>query len=401
MCIFKKVSIVLTSAILILHIQTAQAGPGWPAVYDPQTLLNLNLDMSAADWNTVKNDTSFDIEVPAMFWADGEMPILISVRRKSAAALGDKVSLKLDINEYVDQQWNDLKKLSLENGDDEDVIAEGFAWYLNRLAAQASGSSYSPGLASWVTLYVNGEYQGVYVNVEQPDKQFLKNRGLYTGNQTWLYKAGDISKVELKVGDGDSPATGTLCYSPFVAEAKSNGKDSRGQCTAPDTDESMAAEFNRLIDMQAMLTQAAVEAFVMNPDALFSHGKNFYYIDYSDARRMYLPWDYDASFVSNKPDASIYGTQKGNRLSQTAYQELIINNAEFRSKYKNIMAGLLKGPLQIDAQIALLNNLEVLLTSALEADVNNNLDDSVSERFEALRQWLNRRVLSVSGQLDS
>jgi hypothetical protein len=157
-------------------------------VYDPLQLLTLNLDMEPGDWSKVKKDTTFDIEVPAMFWADGEEPILISVRRKSADRLGDKVSLKLDINEFVDQKWSGLKKLSLENGDDVDVVAEGFAWYLNRVAAAASDSGYDPGLAAWIKLYVNGEYQGVYVNVEQPDKTFLKNRGLYTKNETWLYK---------------------------------------------------------------------------------------------------------------------------------------------------------------------------------------------------------------------
>lgn len=397
---FQKISIVLISAVFILQTQSVQAGSGWPGVYDPKTVLNLNLDMSNADWNTIRNDTTFDIEVPAMFWTDGEKPILISVRRKSATALGGKISLKLDINEYVDQTWNDLKKLSLENGDDENVVAEGFAWYLHRLAAQEAGSSYSPGLASWVTLYVNGEYQGVYVNVEQPDKQFLKNRGLYSKNETWLYKAGDISTVKLKVGDGDSPTSGILCYSPFVAESKGNGKGGDKLCVVPQSDEAIAAELNDLVDMEAMLTQAAVEAFVMNPDALFSHGKNFFYIDFlSNDRRMYLPWDYDASFVSNKPDGSIYGVKKGGRLSQSAYQQVIINNPEFRSRYNGIMAGLLNGSLQIETQIAFLNDLEILLTSALEADNNNNLEDSVSERFDALRQWLSRRVISINSQL--
>ena len=172
----------LLAFALFAFTTNAASAYDWPGVYDPLQLITLNLDMEPGDWSKVKNDTTFDIEVPAMFWADGDLdepePILISVRRKSADALGDKVSLKLDINEYVGgQKWNGLKKLSLENGDDVDVVAEGFAWYLNRVAAAASDSGYDPGLAAWIKLYVNGEYQGVYVNVEQPDKTFLKNRG--------------------------------------------------------------------------------------------------------------------------------------------------------------------------------------------------------------------------------
>ncbi len=42
----------------------------------------------------------------------------------------------MDINEYVDgQTWHDLKKLSLENGDDQDVVTEGLSWYVHRLDA--------------------------------------------------------------------------------------------------------------------------------------------------------------------------------------------------------------------------------------------------------------------------
>lgn len=409
MCILHKLSAALLAMPFILLAQSVQAGPGWPAVYDPLTVLNLNLDMSNADWSTVKNDTTFDIEVPAMFWADGEEPILISVRRKSATALGGKVSLKLDINEFVDQKWNNLIKLSLENGDDVDVVAEGFAWYVHRQAAQASGSGYNPGMASWVTLKVNGEYQGVYVNVEQPDKQFLKNRGLYTKNETWLYKAGDISSIKLKVGVPDSPTTALLCYSPFAVESggngKGGGKGGKGggsKCTIPDGDAAMTAELNGLIKMEAMLTQGAVEAFVMNPDGLFSHGKNFYYIDFLGGdQRMYLPWDYDSSFTSKKPDRSIYGSKKGKRLSQSAYQEVIINNPKFRNQYNGIMAALLNGPLLDDNLNAFLNDLEVVLSSSLEADTNNNLGDSVARRFDSLRQWVTGRVVNVQSQLDN
>ncbi len=184
-------------ALALFALATSPASAyDYHGVYNPLQVITLNLRMDNGDWSTVKSDTSYDIEVPAMFWAEDEEPILVSVRRKSADALGNKVSLKIDINEYVDQTWSGLKKLSLENGDDVDVVAEGLAWYMQRAAAEALNNGYSPGLAAWVKLYVNGEYLGVYVNVEQPDKTFLKNRGIYTKNQTWLYKASDAHHHE-------------------------------------------------------------------------------------------------------------------------------------------------------------------------------------------------------------
>ena len=417
-------------ALALFALTTAPASAyDWPKLYDPLQMLTLNLDMDPGDWSKVKSDATFTIEVPAMFWADGDTdepePILVSVRRKSADALGDKVSLKIDINEYVDQKWNGIKKLSLENGDDVDVVAEGYAWYLNRVAAESSTSGYNPGLAAWVKLYINGEYLGVYINVEQPDKTFLKNRGLYTADETWLYKAGDVgANYELKVGDPDSPATTALCYAPFGAEGSTdgggsgkgngNGKGKGGNsgggstgCTAPDSDSAMATELNKLIDMEAMLTLGAVSAFHMGPDDLFSKGKNFYFIDFlGDNKRLYTQWDLDTVFTSDNPDGSIYGSAKKGKkrsgsteLSQTAYQEVILNNAVFRAQYDRIMADLLNGPLQEDAQIAFLYELERLLTPALEADPNRNMPHGVPWRFDALRQWVSGRVININEQL--
>ena len=92
----------VTATFLAILTHSAATGQDWPSLYDPLTVPTFNITMSDADWETVKADTTFDIEVPAKFFADGEDPIVVSVRRKSATALGDKVSLKIDINEYED-----------------------------------------------------------------------------------------------------------------------------------------------------------------------------------------------------------------------------------------------------------------------------------------------------------
>jgi spore coat protein CotH len=303
-----------------------------------------------------------------------------------------------------------------ENGDDVNPLREGYAWYLNYAAAQHLANGYDPGLAAWVRLYVNGDYLGVYVNVEQPDKTFLKNRGLYTKDESWLYKAGDVAGYELKVGDPDSLTTTALCYAPFAAgsgggskgKGKKNQDDSGGDpnCTVPDSDEAMAAELNSLINMQAMLTLGAVSAFHMGPDDLFSKGKNFYYIDFlAGDKRLYTQWDLDSVFVGETADGSIYGQKQkgkkrgGSELSQTAYQEVILNNPTFRAQYDVIMNDLLSGPLSIAAQTDFLNNLEAVLTSAFEEDPNNNFSDSVPAQFENLRERVSLRVTNINEQL--
>ncbi|MCH7750610.1 MAG: CotH kinase family protein [Planctomycetes bacterium] len=151
-------------------------------------MLHLNMTMDPDDFTTILNDLTFDIQVETQFWADGDVPILVGVRRKSGDSLNGKVSYKVDVNDYVNgQKWNLQTKLSLENGDDQDVVSEGLSWYMHR-AASGNLPNYTPGLAAWTTLTINGESQGVYLNVEQPNKQFLRNRSLWDKDNTWLFK---------------------------------------------------------------------------------------------------------------------------------------------------------------------------------------------------------------------
>ena len=176
-----------------------------------------------------------------------------------------------------------------------------------------------------------------------------------------------------------------------------------------DGDAAMATALDSLIDMEAMLTQGAVSAFTMGPDALFSKGKNFYFIDFSAGnadnadKRLYIPWDLDTVFVSKNPEGSIYGSSKkkgrNTTLSQSPYEELILNHPAFCARYNQIMADLLNGPMEIYAQIAFLNGLESLLASPLGLDPNNNIDGSISERFDSLRQWVEGRDIDIRDQL--
>src|SRR5687768_3445467 len=178
----------------------------WPEIFDPLVLRTINLQMADADWQTIQNDEAFEIEVPTLMWLDGEDPMLVAIRRKSADALNkgkgySKVSYKIDINEYVSgQNWHGLRAVSLDNGDDENVVSEGLAWYLHRLASGPEGYGYDAGLASWVRLIINGVDTGVYLSAEQRDKRFLQNRGLWEEDGTWLYEVEDKQGFELDEG---------------------------------------------------------------------------------------------------------------------------------------------------------------------------------------------------------
>ena len=160
----RKVGAAVIAALVILSAISGAAivftgaahAQEWPAVYDPFQILTLNLELNPVDWQTVLNDETYDIEVPVWFWTGSEEPIYVSVRRKSGDPISTgggapKVSLKIDINEYIEgQKWRSLTKLSLENGDDSDIVREGLAWNVHRLASCEEGYGYEAGFASWM-----------------------------------------------------------------------------------------------------------------------------------------------------------------------------------------------------------------------------------------------------------
>src|SRR5688572_6965780 len=106
----------LALVIALIAMAIPATAQSWPQVFDPFLVRTFNIQLDPADWDVIRFDTTNEIEVPAMFWADDESPILVSVRRKSSRALPSeqnpvKIGLKIDINELVsNQQWRGLVK---------------------------------------------------------------------------------------------------------------------------------------------------------------------------------------------------------------------------------------------------------------------------------------------------
>lgn len=383
--LFTKVGL---SAVLLGLACLPAAAQNWPQFYDPLVVRTLNLTLSASDWDVVRNDESFTVEVPAQLSLPGETPILVAVRRKSSIAITapgrpTKVSLKIDINQYVEQSWHGMKKLSLENGADVSTLKEGFAWYLHRLAWTSGGYPYMPPLASWAKVNVNGQSYGVYVNVEQVDKRFLEWRGVWLSDDTWLYKQSELGGAPtIEFGPlTPSPTYTALCYSPFPPQS----------CPTPAA-ATVATQLASLIDMQGMLTMGAVNGWCYSPDALFSKGKNFFHSDSRYRKRLYYPWDLDASFGSLSPSTSIFN------VGTSPYEDVILANPTFRTQYKAIMQTLLSGAFATTNLISALNSLETALLPEMSADPYN---PGSAGDFTALRNYASARNTNVASQLAS
>jgi hypothetical protein len=354
----------------------------WPTLYDPFRVRTLYLQMEAgSSWGAVVSDSDFNSPQNALFWMEGETPIPVTVKRKSDPAIGQKVSVKIDVNARAPgTEWHGVEKLSLENGAEGGLVKEGFAWQMHRMASEAGFYNYPAAYAAWVRLVVDGQLIGVYTSVEERDDQMLKNRGMWKPGVTWLYK--NDPSPSLEEGSGNSPTFTHLCYSPFKT---------RNACGQPINFE---ADLVNWIDMQSMLTLGAIEAFTGNGDGLFTHdGKNHFFADFApptELKRVYFPWDLDTGVSDvNFPISGSAG----------AYQTQILGHPWFRQWFLHLMSDLLDGPLSTEALTAFLNELEPVLTPALLEDPNSSMEGDPAGHFQSLREWVTNRIANVRGQI--
>jgi hypothetical protein len=388
-------------------------------------VLTLNLQLTSSDWDKIRKDTTFEIEVPATFWADGEAGILVSVRRKRGKAIPSesnpqKVPLKIDINELVDgQKWQNLTKLSLENGGgsagspfrpgDFDVVREGLAWMVHRLASGPAGYNYldlanppkasAAACAAWVRLNVNGTYMGVYLSAEQRDKQFLKNRNVWVDDNTWIYEQ-EIGQAILDEGEGVSATVTHLCYSPFRAKRSAT-------CNTP-SDANLQADLYEWIDIRGLLALCAADAVIDNGDGLCTHGQNVSFADFTGGQtslggqtRLYFPWDLD-SVLPSATNGSIYGRSvKRGSVTQTEYQAVILNHPHFRAEFNSMLSALINGgALNAGALRGFLDQLQLTtLPAALASDPYPTVIGSVSDHFNRLRAWITNRQDNINVQI--
>ena len=352
---------------------------GCNGVYNPDQILDYNLEMAPGDWSSVQADATFSVYYPATLSCGDETPIMVGVRRKRSGGT-EKVGLKIDINEYVaGQTWFGIKKLSLENGVSTGetitvggIVAEYMGWRVMVLARPHTGR------AALAQFHVNGESLGVYVNVEQVDKRFL---GSHFGDKSgWLFKHSG--------GDGDGYKTNEGIANPYADYFCFWDTQ---QCPTPTAAE-LATTLPDKLDIPQILRMGAANAIMANTDSPIFKNNNYYFYDWAGGRE-YLPWDLDTT----QRDTN-YDLFAGGGGGQTArYVEVLFINWE--DDYAQIARDLVAGPLSLESLEQELSRIEQVSGAALDADAYAQGD--TASTVASLRTWWQARVPTVKTQLDA
>ena len=269
-------------------------------LYDPQVLRTVFITFENADWETELSDLhNTDVEVPATLTVDGkEYPnVGIHFRGMSSYMMigaGSKRSFNLAMDlADPDQKLYGYKTLNLLNSNGDSSMMSSL------LYSQIARDLIPAPKANFVKVVINGESWGVYVNVQQFNKDFLKENYSSTQGARWKvrgnpgadgglrYVGDDIkeyrSRYQIKSTDDDQ------AWKDLIALCKTIDQ------TPPDQLEAALAP---ILDVEGVLKFLALDCALVNSDGYWTRSSDYSLYQDETGKFHVVPHDMNEAFHS-------------------------------------------------------------------------------------------------------
>lgn len=320
--------------------------------------------------------------------------------RGNTSRNSQKKSFRVSFNTFIPGgDFRGLEKLNL-NGEHNDpsIMRSKLSWDLFGTVDVPSSR------ASHARLYVNGEYFGLYMNVEQIDERFLKRR--FGNDDGFLIKCvygADLTVLDtgacaVQLGADEAAAYADL--EKFIATINGGSK----------------VALERDLDVNGFLRYLAVTVATGSWDSYWFLKNNFYlYHDPSDDRYHVIPFDYDNTFGiwwdgiccgSGNPaldwsSRNVYVWGYPNELRPLAKN--VLDVPEFRERYTLYLKRLLADgfdPEPLKSRALVLRDLTAV---AAEEDMFRTLDwdYSIDDYYDSYTIALADRNLDRQGHVKS
>lgn len=328
------------------------------------------------------------------------------------ASKSDKKPYKLSFDEYKsDQRFYGIKTLNFSNGaKDPTMMREKISYDIMRNYMKAPR-------AAFATINVGNEYIGLYTQVEQIDKTFLKDN--FKDNKGNLYKASDDGASMLY--RGDSIARYAAEWEIKTNETTSDWTDliklTERLCDST-SDKSTVSAVQNNINLDIVCRYLAFNMAFSNFDSYTGSGRNFYlYHDSTDNIFTLIPWDLNLSFGAYSNSWNVTSNDIINipNLQTRPLNRLVINSDSLRQIYLGYIGTIIDGPGSSEAVGALANKYKLLIDSLVSADSNKlhsyndfvrNIDSDVSVidgitrvTIPGLVSFCNKRAAALKTQL--
>ena len=266
-----------------------------PPLYEAQTLRTLYLRFHHEDWSQ-QMDAFYrtDIEVPAELIVDGKVYSEVGVHFRGTSSYFTVRSEKKSFNIAVDygedgQRLYGYKTLNLLNGHVD-------ASFLREVLYNQISRDYLPAMkTNFVKLVINGENWGVYINLQQYNKDFLAE---------WF---GTRDGIRWKVGpgrggaltyNGDDPETYQETYQLKTRNVDNPWENLIALCKMLDEttpDEELAKHLPSVLNIDQVLWQLAVSNVFMDDDGYIHKGGDYAIYQDVNGRFHLIPHDNNES----------------------------------------------------------------------------------------------------------
>lgn len=245
-----------------------------PAFYDAGTLRTLYLRFPDKDWYAQLNAFyRTDVEVPAELVVDGKLYADVGVRFRGTSSYFTVQSAKKSFNIAIDygdenQRLYGYKTLNLLNGHVD-------ASFLREVIFNRIARDYIPAMkTNLVKLVINGESWGVYINLQQFNKDFLDE---WFGTRDGIrWKVGPGGGALTAAGNG--PEAYQRTYQLKTANVEDPWTDLIALCEMLDPktpNEKIVKELPQIFNVDRALWQLAVSNVFMDDDSYIHKGGDF------------------------------------------------------------------------------------------------------------------------------
>ncbi|MEZ5174519.1 MAG: CotH kinase family protein [Bacteroidia bacterium] len=330
----------------------------------------LNALLSPENWGN-------DREFPAQFnYSSNNLNDSVSsigFRLRGNTSLGAaKKSFKISFNTYEEgQKWQGLEKMNLNGShNDPSMIRAALCWNAIRRAG-LPGSR-----VSFVRLYINDEYKGLYSNIEHIDEEFADK--YFPGSQyNTLFKCLYPAPLDFISNNPDDYNFIQFDRRPYDQKTNDYTSDYRELAhfidvlnNTPEAD--FKCEIERIFNVNNFLKYSAIDALTGNWDGYGFNKNNFYLqVNYRTGQIEFIPYDLDNTLGidwigidwSLRDVLSWWNENEGRPLI-----EKLIEVPEFEARYKHYISEYAQGILHADTLREIAENMMGLIYDAAAED---------------------------------
>lgn len=267
----------------------------YQAFFDPAVVQTIELELGDAELRALRRDPFEYVEGNVI--VNGTRLDTVGIRLKGSSSYQDfdgKPAFKVKFNAYVSgQKYATLERLTLNNMVGDATMSKEMIGY----ALWTSVGMPVPRI-NYARVSVNGEFFGLYTNLESMDDHLLERRygngtgDLWEGNDSADFTRRGVDHFELVTGVGDIDALDTVRQTLAGAPA-----------------DAFLEEADTVLDMDSFLDFWAYSIAIGNKDGYpYNLNDYFVYREPVDGRFDFSPWGMDESWDTAMVWSSVGGT---------------------------------------------------------------------------------------------